>query len=131
MHNRIEHYAVSPQFSKELIEPCLHTVQFYSEDASLLDAIDQFIGKALAAGHVTIVVATATHREGLAQRLSECGLDLTTALKQGRYIALDAAETLSEFLVDGWPNAVRFTEFMAASSRVPRRRLAWIRVRVP
>jgi hypothetical protein len=35
-------------------------------------------------------------------------LDIGTAIEQGRYIALDAADTLSTFMLNGTPDLVRF-----------------------
>jgi len=89
-----------------------HTVQFYAEDASLLDGLGRFIGSAIGAGDGAIVIATKAHRDGLAQRLQADGLDVKVAQKHGRYVALDAAETLSAFMVDGFPDATRFTQVM-------------------
>ena len=72
-----------------------HVVQFYSEDSFLLDELGIFIGSALEAGDAAVVIATAAHRDGLAERLRVRGLDANQAAKEGRYIALDAADTLS------------------------------------
>jgi PAS domain S-box-containing protein/excisionase family DNA binding protein len=87
-----------------------HFVQFYETDAVLLDAVAAFIGATLHAGDAGIVVATAAHREGVAERLAAAGLDLAAVDADGRYIALDAAETLARFTVDGTPDAARFAE---------------------
>ena len=54
-----------------------------------------------------IVVATESHRDGLLPRLQAYGLDIGAAIEQGRYISLDAAETLSKFMVNGLPDPVR------------------------
>ncbi|HYY70742.1 MAG TPA: PAS domain S-box protein [Terriglobales bacterium] len=89
-----------------------HSVQFYSDDKFLLDALSRFIGSALGAGDAGIVIATPEHRTELAGRLSGRGLDVVLAVEQGRYIALDAAETLSQFLVDGWPDEKSFVELI-------------------
>jgi signal transduction histidine kinase len=40
------------------------------------------------------------------------GLDVTLAVAQGRYVPLDAAETLSRFMLDGWPDAARFADLI-------------------
>ena len=85
-----------------------HVVQFYSEDEFLVDAISRFFGVSLAAGDAAIVLATKTHREGIARKLKERGLDVTSSELKGRYFALDAAETLSLFMLDGVPDVVRF-----------------------
>lgn len=85
-----------------------HSVQFYEDDAFLLDEVSRFIGSALGAGDAGIVIATRAHRAGLARLLTARGLDTALAMAQGRYIALDAAETLATFMRDGWPDATRF-----------------------
>jgi PAS domain S-box-containing protein len=85
-----------------------HVVQFYAEDSALLEAVSRFVGTALGAGDAAVVIATREHRDGLSQRLKERGFDLVTAMQRGRYIALDAADTLALFMRDGWPEAERF-----------------------
>jgi hypothetical protein len=79
-----------------------HEAGFYSDDRFILDDLTQFIGAALKAGNAAIVVATKLHRDGLLSRLQTYGLDIGTAIEQGRYIALDAADTLSTFMLNGW-----------------------------
>ena len=92
----------------------VHTVQFYTDGAFLLDELSRFIGSALVAGDAAVVIATKAHREGLAQRLQSRGLDIARAIEQGRYIALDAAETLQKFVLHGWPDAPLFTEVIGS-----------------
>jgi PAS domain S-box-containing protein len=94
------------------LDPRAHVVHFYAEDASFLDALSRSLGTALGAGDAAIVIATKAHREGLAQRLKARGLDTAIALKQGRYVPLDAAETLSKFMTDGWPDPTRFADLI-------------------
>jgi signal transduction histidine kinase len=87
-----------------------HGVQFYSQDKFLLEELSQYIGQALAAGDSAVVVATDQHRNGLLQWLTAQGLDIAVLLEQGRFVAMDARQVLSEFMVDGWPNEERFNE---------------------
>ena len=89
-----------------------HTVQFYTEDQSLIDGLSRLVGTALGAGDAAIVIATKPHREALTKRLEARGLDTLTASMQGRYFMLDAAETLSMLTVDGWPDAARFNSLI-------------------
>ena len=89
-----------------------HVVQFYQDDAFLLDALGRFIGAALCGGEAAIMIATNAHRDGLEQRLMARGLDLTAIRKCGRYISADAVETISEFMVDGQPDATRFAQVL-------------------
>ncbi len=85
-----------------------HFVQFYENDAFLLDSLSGFIDTGLAEGGACIVLATKAHRESLEERLKSHGLDLAAAQTQGVYISLDAAEALSKFMVDGLPDPERF-----------------------
>jgi DNA-binding NarL/FixJ family response regulator len=89
--------------------PC-HEVEFYSDDQWLLDRLTRFVGSALNIGNVAIVIATASHRQELILRLETFGLDIRTVIKQGRYIALDATDTLLQFMANGRPDPIRFME---------------------
>jgi len=91
-----------------------HAVQFYGEDRFLLDELSRFIGTSLGAGESAVVIATKVHRDGLARRLKAFGLDTTNAVVQGRYVVLDAAETLNKITVEGWPDAALFTEVIGS-----------------
>jgi hypothetical protein len=98
-----------------------HEVLFRSDDTSLLDNITQFIGAALNAGDSAIVLATEAHRDSLLRRLQAYGINVSAAIAQGNYLALDAAEALSTFMVNDMPDPVRFFEglgsFIAAAAR--------------
>ena len=85
-----------------------HEAGIYSDDRWLLEDATQFIGAALRAGNAVVVVATKPHRDILLPGLRAFGLDIGAVIEQGRYIALDAAETLSTFMVKGMPDPVRF-----------------------
>jgi DNA-binding NarL/FixJ family response regulator len=87
-----------------------HEVQFYSNDAVFLESVTQFIGAALNAGNAAIVFATGTHRDNLLQELLAQGVDVDGLIQQGAYVSLDAADTLSIFMVNDWPDTVRFFE---------------------
>jgi DNA-binding NarL/FixJ family response regulator len=85
-----------------------HNVGFYSDDAGLLDDATQFIGAALTAGSSAVVVATEPHRNSLLLRLQGHGSDIAEAIEQGRYIAVDAADALSTFMIHGMLDPVRY-----------------------
>ena len=106
-----------------------HAVQFYQTDGHLLDLLTRFIGTALVTGDVGIVIATKSHRDGLAKRFKSRGLNVNVARKQGRFVALDAAATLSRFMIDGRPDEQRFRDVIGGllqdvASRGERRRIA-------
>jgi signal transduction histidine kinase len=87
-----------------------HAVQFYEHESYLLDSLTDYIGSALSATGAGIVIATPPHRDGVAQRLTALGLDVVGAGAQGRYVALDARDTLTLLMVDGWPDPARFDD---------------------
>ena len=66
-----------------------HAVQFYEDDAFLAELLSRFVGASLATGDSAIVVATARHRQALAERLKSRGFDLKVPEDQRRYIPLN------------------------------------------
>lgn len=89
-----------------------HEVGFYSDDRRFLEDLTQFVGAALRTGNAAIVVSTESHRESLLPRLQGYGLDVGAAIEQGRYIALDAADALSTFMINGMPDPPRFMKVL-------------------
>ncbi len=91
-----------------------HFVQFYETDGFLLNSLSGFIGSAIKSNDGAIVIATETHRAGLDELLLANGLDVESAKTRGQYISLDAADTLSRFMVDGSPEPKRFREVLGS-----------------
>jgi DNA-binding NarL/FixJ family response regulator len=90
--------------------PHRHEVLFYSDDTVLLDGFSRFIAAALKAGKAAIVLATNSHLDSLLRSLKAEGVDTDGALRQGTYIPMEVAETLSTFMVNDMPDAARFFE---------------------
>jgi DNA-binding NarL/FixJ family response regulator len=84
-----------------------HQVASYRDDASFVTDFARFIEAALQIGDPAIVIATEPHRKSLQEALQRRNCDITAAIQEKKYIALDASETLSTFMVDGWPSADR------------------------
>ena len=111
------------------IGPKGHAVQFYPTEGHLLDLLARFIGTALVTGDVGIVIATGDHRDGLARRLKSRGFDVAVARRQGRYLTLDAEDTLASLMRNGKPDATLFQEVIGGTiakvvARGERRRIA-------
>jgi PAS domain S-box-containing protein len=87
-----------------------HVVQLYANDGFLIDVLSRFIGGALAVGDAAVVIATKSHCAELERRLSSNGVDTGKASMQGRYLVLDATETLAKLRVDGSLDETRFTD---------------------
>ncbi|MGH3835745.1 MAG: MEDS domain-containing protein [Pseudonocardiaceae bacterium] len=89
-----------------------HVVGFYETEAFLVDSVRDFLVPGLLAGNAAIVVATGSHLDLFGRALTEAGIDLRAAQRCGRYIALNASETLSKFMVECMPDAARFSAAM-------------------
>jgi DNA-binding NarL/FixJ family response regulator len=84
-----------------------HEAGFFSDHRRLLEEVTVFLGSALLGGNSAVVIATEECREALLPRLKSYGVDIAQAIEQGRYIAIDAADALSQFMVNGMPDPGR------------------------
>jgi PAS domain S-box-containing protein len=71
--------------------------------------LETYLTKILADGSSAIILATTAHHQSLAERIQRAGTDLNGVRREGRYIALDAADILCEFMVRGRPDPLRFS----------------------
>ncbi len=101
-----------------------HFVQLYTDEGFLIEVLSRFVGGALAVGDVAIVLATSGHRVELERRLSGRGVDTNKAASQGRYIALDANETLQRFMVNGSVDEGRFLTLIDGILRQAKRAIS-------
>ena len=88
--------------------PTDHFVQFYETDSFLINSLTGFFGTGLDIGDSCIVVADSHHREQLEKRLRASGRDIDFARRSNRFFSIDGGELLSEFMVDGQPDAALF-----------------------
>ena len=107
-----------------------HSVQFYGDDGFLIDELRQFIGSALETGCSAVVIATKAHRENLSRKLKSYGVDITAATGEGRYLAYDAADVLSQFTLNNQIDQAQFTHVIgtvltkaSTASKEPNRRV--------
>ncbi|HEV2355919.1 MAG TPA: MEDS domain-containing protein [Puia sp.] len=96
------------------IAPCEHVVQIYEQDDVFLDALAGFVYAGLETGDCVIVIATKAHLNALTASLGGRGVDVDAVIKRDQFIALDAENVLSAFLVDGWPNEALFMKTVSA-----------------
>lgn len=101
-----------------------HEVLFYSDDVVLLEGVTRFIGAALKFGNAAIVFATKVHRDMLLEELKAQDVDADVCIQNGAFVALDAADTLSMFMVHDRPDQDRFLEsfgnLIASASKAAR-----------
>jgi len=94
---------------EELFE---HSVQFYSDEAVFATDLCKFLGSVLSSGSSAIVIGTKGHNDAILRQLRTAELNLTEAIRCGRYQQLDACEMLSRFFVDGKLDQKLFSETM-------------------
>jgi DNA-binding NarL/FixJ family response regulator len=81
-----------------------HAMQVHGGTGPLLDELESLFDLALRRGDATCIIAHQDVREGLAARLRARGWDVGSADGQGRYLAVDVAESLGRFMRDGRPD---------------------------
>lgn len=85
-----------------------HVVQFYADDAVLLDGLAALFRDSLGEGRSVAAIMTGSHRSGLERRLLAQGIDVSEATKNGRFCILDAEQALSGFMEPAGPSPERF-----------------------
>ena len=92
------------------IAPCDHVLQIYENDDSFLRVLTDFVGEGINSGEGVIVIATQEHLMGLECLLESHGLNISALIANDTYIPLDAHDTLSKFMVNGWPDEELFND---------------------
>lgn len=76
-------------------------MSFYTLDSEGFGAVARFVADGWDQDECVVVVATGPHRAAVETRLVELGHDPAARSRAGRYLTLDAEETLAELVVDG------------------------------
>ncbi len=90
-----------------------HVVAFYADDRDLTETVAEFLHGVLRTGGVAVVIATPAHRLALQAWMEPAGVDIEAARADGTYVDLDAAGTLAEFMVNGWPDPAAFWQVIS------------------
>ncbi|MCU1286180.1 MAG: domain S-box protein [Acidobacteriales bacterium] len=86
----------------------VHSVHFYGEHKALIDRLCGIVASGLQVGNSILIVASEEHRTSLVNCLEEVGVDVRSTARSGRFVMLDAGETLGTFMVDGHPDGSLF-----------------------
>jgi MEDS: MEthanogen/methylotroph, DcmR Sensory domain len=89
-----------------------HAVKFYETRESLCRIVAEFLGEGLITQQPVLVIATAEHRTGIVAELGARHFDVGRMQAAGDLLLLDAADALATFMIDGMPDAERFTAAM-------------------
>jgi len=112
---------MSPSVARSNVPPSndldysTHFVQFYNNDRFIVERVARRAGAALRAGESCVLAATRFHLDDIDYVLSRRGIDTEYFRELGRYIELDAAQTLSEFMHLDSPNEGKFLSLLGGA----------------
>ena len=89
-----------------------HLVQFYENDAFLVEGVTGYIGAGLAKGEQGLIIASRSHLRQFDREMQHMGM-LTadgSAQRQRPCTMLDAEKILPQFMINGMPDKDRFIE---------------------
>ena len=109
-YNAIDSHGQTTQIFWGEISPCEHLVQIYEDEAAFMDCLEGFAGGGIRAGDGVVIIATHEHLHGLESRLRASGLDLSLPALRDQYLAYDAEQMLSKFMVRDWPDDFLFEQ---------------------
>jgi anti-sigma regulatory factor (Ser/Thr protein kinase) len=92
---------VAVETQDSAIERGEHVVQFYEDDAELLEAVGPYLAAAAVAEDVAIVISTEAHRQAFEAALEGDRIDVAGIIASGMFLWLDAASTMATFMADG------------------------------
>jgi DNA-binding NarL/FixJ family response regulator len=100
------------------VADCRHAANFHMKDRWFLDELSEFVVSTLDSGESIVVIATGETRAGIADRLKARGMNLAAIGAAQRYVAMDAAECLKQFMRDGRPDPDCLTRMVGDLERL-------------
>jgi hypothetical protein len=104
-----------------------HSVHLNDRPASLIDRVCEYIREGFRGGDAAIIICTPKHLASVDTCLTARGFDIAELRQRGQYVALDAAATLEQFIVNGRPDRRRFSDVVGG--RLLRTHATYPRVR--
>lgn len=96
------------------IAPCDHLVQIYENESHFLNTLEGFAGSGILSGDSVVIIAKQSHLDLLKERLLKHNFDLESLIEKDLYIALEANDTLSKFMINDWPDEQLFNECVSS-----------------
>ncbi|HYJ28625.1 MAG TPA: MEDS domain-containing protein [Nocardioides sp.] len=94
----------------------VHQVAAYKDVAALVARVARLVAESLDEGVPVITVSRPAVRDAVAGALAKRGVDVDRARGEGSFVALDADETMTLFMVDGHPDPHLFADFVASAA---------------
>ncbi|MHC2990165.1 hypothetical protein OB13_00630 [Pontibacter sp. HJ8] len=103
----------SEKFWRE-VAVCSHVVQIYESEDALLNLLEGFVTGGISANESVILIATKEHLHTLEWGLRLHGLNVDALCASNQYIPLVAADILSQFMVNDFPDYSLFVKTITA-----------------
>ena len=111
-HNTSRNQCHSTVFWGE-IAPCDHVVQIYEDREAFLNILTGFVTDGIKSGDCVVLILKPDHLQALDERLIVQNYDIKQLTAEAKFIAVDAQQALSEFMIDGWPDQAKFMTFIS------------------
>ena len=106
-------------------EPEQHLVQLYGNDDQFLAAnVGRYLSEGLRRGNGLLLVATAEHAEAIIHHMQDESGRMEDAIREGRFVTLDAQATLPRLMVGGQPDRDLFESVVGGVLRKVQARAA-------
>lgn len=106
-----------------------HVVQFYDREEDLAHRVARYLGSAVEAGGVAIVVATEDHRSAFEARMADAGINVAEAWSRGALLVHDAVDAMDTLLAGAdRPSPEAFDQLIGSLIRYSTRRGGPVRV---
>lgn len=95
-----------------------HCVQLHQSDAKSVGRnVGTYLARPLKSGGCALIVATPEHTASIVADLRRRKIDVEEARDDGRLASVDASETLSRFMVGGYPDPEKFDRVVGSLVR--------------
>jgi MEDS: MEthanogen/methylotroph, DcmR Sensory domain len=94
-----------------------HFVQFYRDEKTIIAAVAAYFAHGLRFGERCVMVATGDHTRAVEGEIRQLAPYFDAAVRDGKFIALDANDVLGKFMVGDMPDAERFEQVVGALIR--------------
>jgi len=102
--------AIQKSQSRSSTQAQYHGARFFENDRSLARIVAEFLHQGFDREHRAIVVATADLGAEIVQALTDRSCDVGALQRSHELVLVDAGGTLSTFMMDGTPNARKFSD---------------------
>ena len=89
-----------------------HFVQFYEKEDHIINSVAEYVSHGIKVGETCIVAAPSDHIRKIEKTIIGFGYDIETARRAGKYISLDAHETLAEIMNGDAVDAKSFSKLL-------------------